>query len=161
MMKKNIIYSVILVLTVALLTACGTNSKENPPDPVGPYAFFNATTPLKITKPSEVNGTITGNDYNVSVQLLKNGLVEAGQSIQMKPFDFRYGSVKASVVDTDQNGVANFDYEAPTGSAYDAIRGQDITIEAVYLDPDEQVSTTSSSATPSILLTQEFVLQFR
>ena len=160
-MKKNLIYSLVLVLTVALLSACGTNSKENPPEPEGPYAFFNATTPVKITKPTEVNGTITGNDFNVSVQLLKNGLVEPGQPIQMKPFDFRYGSVKASVVDTDQNGIAKFDYEAPTGSEYNAIRGQDITIEAVFLDPDSQASTTTSSSTPSILLTQEFVLQFR
>ena len=160
-MKKNIIYSFILVLTVALVTACGTNSKENPPVSEGPYAFFNATTPLKITKPTEVNGTIVGNDFNVSVQLLKNGLVEAGASIQMKPFDFRYGSVKDSVVDTDQNGIAKFDYVAPTGSEYNAIRGQDITIEAVFLDPDNQASTTTSSSTPSILLTQEFVLQFR
>jgi len=161
MMKKNIIYSFILVLTVSLLTACGTNSKENPPAPDGPYAFFNATTPVKVTKPTDVNGTIVGNDFNVSMQLLKNGLVEAGASIQMKPFDFRYGSVIDSVVDTDQNGMAKFDYAAPTGSEYDAIRGQDITIEAVFLDPDSQVSTPSSDATPSILLTQEFVLQFR
>jgi len=160
-MKKNIIYTLLFIVTVGLLTACGSDSKENPPEPEGPYAFFNATTPVKITKPTEVNGTIAGNDFNVSVQLLKNGLVEPGQPIQMKPFDFRYGSVKDSVVDTDQNGIAKFDYESPTGSAYDAIRGQDITIEAVFLDPDSQVSTTSSTSTPSVLLTQEFVLQFR
>ena len=160
-MKKNLIYSLVLILTVALLSACGTNSKENPPEPEGPYAFFNATTPLKVIKPIEVNGTITGADSNVIVQLLKNGLVEPGQSIQMKPFDFRYGNLLNSVVSTDANGNAIFQYQAPSGSDYDAIRGQDITIEAVFLDPDSQVSTTSSNATPSIVLTQEFVLQFR
>ena len=160
-MKKNLIYSLVLVLTVALLSACGTNSKENPPEPEGPYAFFNATTPLQVIKPTEVNGTITGADSNVIVQLLKNGLVEPGQSIQMKPFDFRYGNLLNSVVSTDANGNAIFQYQAPSGSDYDAIRGQDITIEAVFLDPDSQVSTTSSNATPSIVLTQEFVLQFR
>lgn len=161
-MKKNIIYSLILVLSVALVTACGTNSKENPPAPDGPYAFFNATTPLKITKPSETNGTVSGGDYNISVQLVKDGLVDAGRSVQMKPFDFRYGSVLNSVVDTDVNGNAVFKYKAPTASNYDSIRGQDITIQAVFLDPDTGVSTTTSStSTSSILLTQDFVLQFR
>ena len=160
-MKKNIIYSFILVLTVSLLTACGTNTKENPPAPDGPYTFFNATTPLKITKPTEVNGTITGNDSNVSVQLLKNGLVEAGQSVQIKPFNLRYGSVLNSVVDTDVNGNAIFKYQVPSGSNYDSIRGQDITIQAVFLDPEVDATSSSSSSTQDILLTQDFVLQFR
>jgi hypothetical protein len=160
-MKKNIIYTLLFIVTVGLLTACGTNSKENPPEPEGPYTFFNATTPVKITKPTEVNGTIAGPDNNVSVQLLKNGLVEAGQSVQMKPFDLRYGSVLNSVVDTDANGNAIFIYQAPSGSNYDSIRGQDITIQAVFLDPEVDATSSASSATADILLIQDFVLQFR
>jgi len=156
-MKKNLIYSLVLVLTVALFSACGTNSKENPPEPIGPYTFFNGTTPLKIIKPIEVNGTISSADYNVIVQLLKNGLVEPGQSVQMKPFDFRYGNILNSVVSTDANGNAIFKYQAPSGSDYDSIRGQDITIQAIFLDPE--VDATSS--TQDILLIQDFVLQFR
>ena len=160
-MKKNMIYSLILILVATFITGCGTNSKENPPEATGPYSFFNATTPLKITKPSEVNGTVIGNDVYISVQLLKNGLVEAGASVQMKPFDFTYGSVKASVVDTDENGIAKFSYEAPIGSNYNKIRGQDFTVEAVFLDPEGAGTTTSSDSSQKVLLTQEFLLQFR
>jgi len=158
-MKK--IYTLVLVFFVLVLTACGTDTKENPPEPDGPYSFFNATTPLKITAPTDNNGTITGNTYEIKVQLLEFGLAKSGESIQMKPFDAKYGFVTNAIEATDNNGFATFTYNSP--EKYSDVRGQDITIEAIYLDPKSAASTSTNSgpSRPNILLTQEFVLQFR
>ena len=158
-MKK--IYSLVLLFFVLVLTACGTDTKENPPEPDGPYSFFNATTPLKITAPTENNGTIIGNTYEIKVQLLEFGLAKSGESIQMKPFDVKYGFVTNAIESTDKNGFATFTYNSPEN--YSQVRGQDVTIEAIYLDPNSDTNTTGNSGPtqPNILLTQEFVLQFR
>jgi hypothetical protein len=190
-MKKNIIYSFAFIAIAVILTACGSNSKTDPIK-VGPYSFFNATTPITITKSgggscsggtsasgglclaggTSCSGTSCGgtSDSNsstsssqisrsdgmyISVQLLKEGLALPGELVHMLSFDIAYGAIVNQYVTTDQNGRAMFEYEAPTGSNYDAIRGQDITIQAQYLDPE------STSATPKVLLTQDFVLQFR
>ena len=156
-MKKNIIYSFLIMVTMVLFTACGSDSKENPPEPESPYAFFNATTPLEIEKFNvDENGTIINDGYTVAVQLLKNGLVVSGETIQMLPFNLEYGFVTDIVVTTTTNGYAVFTYYPPED--YATVIGQDITIQAVFLDPE---ATASSSTAPEILLTQDFVLQFR
>jgi len=163
-MRKNIILSFVLLLVIVLFTACGTDQKENPPAPDGPYSFFDASTPLKITKPSvDGNGTIIGGDYNITVRLLEFDLAKQGESIQMKPFSTTYGFVTDTVVVTDKNGEAKFIYNAPTGSDYNDIIGQDITVQAVYLDSLVIGTTTATTGPtkPNILLTQDFVLQFR
>ena len=141
---------------VILFTACGSDNKENPPEPVGPYPFFNASTPVLVTAPSiDANCTVGCSDYNLTLQLLEYDLVKPGEIIQMKSFPIQYGFVTNQVVVTDINGIATFTYNAPIANDYNVIRGQDITIQAVYLDSE------STSTTPDILLTQDFVLQFR
>ena len=164
-MKKQIVYIFIFAIAMVLLIACGSDAKENPiqaekPVAVQPYSFFNATTPVIIEKPSEINGTVHGNDFNLSVQLLKYGLVEIGASVQMKPFDFKYGSVEASVVDTDENGVATFHYLAPTKSEYNEIKGNNIALQAIFINPNENTSNITNSDVPQVLLIQTFVLEF-
>ena len=144
-----------------VVSSCGSDTKINPVAPeepvaVQPYTFFNATTPLIIKKPSEINGTISGNDFNLSVQLLKYGLVEIGASVQMKPFDFKYGSLEESIVDTDENGVATFHYIAPDRNNYNAIKGKNIVLQAIFLNPNEDINYSE----PAVLLTQPFVLEF-
>ena len=156
-MKKNIMYGVLLLVSIVLFTACGTDQKENPPQPDGPYSFFNATTPLEIKRVVvDENGTI-GN-YTIAVQLLKNGLVEPGEIVEMLPFDLKYGFVTNIVVSTGANGYAVFTYVPPEN--YSDVIGQDITIQAVYLD-STVTNVTSDTSAPTILLTQDFVLQFR
>jgi len=156
-MKKNIIYSFIMMFVVVLFTACGSDNKENPPKPDSPYNFFNATTPLKIKKLDvDKNGTIINDGYTVAVQLLKDGLVESAEIIQMLPFNLEYGFVTDMVVTTGTNGYAVFTYYPPEN--YATVIGQDITIQAVFLDPE---ATVSGNVAPEILLTQDFVLQFR
>ena len=156
-MKKNIIYSLIVVMITALITSCGTNVKENP-ESNGPYSFFNATTPLKISAPIDVNGTIVGGTYVVSVDLLGYGFPLSAEIINMRPFDIKYGFVTNSVVLTDINGRASFAYNLPEN--YSLIRGQDTVIQAVYLD-NTVVPNPNGPTNRPVLLTQDFVLQFR
>ena len=163
-MKKNIIHGFLLLASIIILTACGTDQKENPPEPDGPYAFIDPTTPLVITKPSvDVNNTIIGGDYNISVTLSEFDLPKVNAEITMRPFPTAYGFLAESSVTTDATGRATFFYTAPTGSSFDAVRGQDIVIQAVYLDStvDPVPETTTGPTPPDILLTQDFVLQFR
>ena len=161
-MKYNKIYGLILAISVLIFSGCGNDTKENPAAPDGPYSFFNATTPLNITKPVEVNGTVEGEGVEISVQLLKYGLAEPGQPVEMKPFDYRFGSLVNTVVETDENGRAIFLYNAPTSSDYNAIRGNTITIQAIFeapIDPDANV-VVDDDAPPVIILTQDFELTF-
>ena len=161
-MKKNIIHGFLLLASIIILTACGTDQKENPPQPDGPYSFFDATTPLEITKPSaDVNGTISGEDYNISVTLLEFGIAKTGAEITAGPLASAYGFLTESSVTTDKNGRATFFYTAPSGSDFDAIRGQEVILQVFYLDATTETTTTSGPTPPDILLTQDFVLQFR
>jgi len=162
-MKKNIIHGFLLLASIIILTACGTDQKENPPEPEGPYSFSDPTTPLVITKPSvDINNTIIGGDYRIAVTLNEFDLPKVGAEITMRSFPTAYGFLAESSVTTDATGRANFFYYAPTGSDFDAVRGQDIVIQAVYLDSTADfIPTTSGPTPPDILLTQDFVLQFR
>lgn len=192
-MQRKILYSFILaVVFMFLAVGCGSNSKDDPiaPPSSGSYSFFNASTPVIITKSGESGGCSSGtcsegcssgtcplvaaesdeeeddetieenNSINISVQLLKNGLVEPGQSVQMRPFNRKYGEVLSMVVDTDGNGYAIFEYKAPEGNDYDEIRGQDITIQAIFYDPLEEGEELDEDENPEIILTQDFLLQF-
>jgi len=161
-MKRHMIHSFLLVVSVLLLAACGTDNKENPPEADGPYSFFDATTPLTITKPSEdANGTVTGGDYNISVALREFDLAASNEEVLMRPFASAYGFLTESSVTTDNNGRATFSYTAPTGKDFDAVRGQDITIQAVYADSNVIETASTDPVAPDILLTQDFILQFR
>jgi len=158
-MKK--IYGLVLVFFMLVFTACGTNTKEDPKNSGGPYSFFNATTPLTITLNRDINGTVINTSYDISVQLLEYGLVKAGEIIEMKPFEFQYGFVTNNLVLTDTNGIAKFTYNFPND--YSKIKGQDIIIQAVYFDPT-QIIVNVPNRNPTqrkILLTQDFLLQFR
>jgi len=166
-MIKTIIHGFLLIIMAVFITACGADNKENAPQATGPYSFFNATNPITITRnggTSCTSGSCINNgisaDANttiITVQLLKNGVVETGQTVQMLPFDYKYGFVEELVVTTTTNGYAVFNYQPAEN--YDAIIGQDITIHAVFLDPEAVL--TSSTATAKELLRQDFVLQFR
>ncbi len=164
-MQRQKIYHFIIVVFVVLFTACGTDSKENPSGTAssGPYGFFNATTPLTIMAPIvDVNGTIIGGgNYQIKVQLLEHGFSKSGEIVQMKPFDRNYGFVTNEIVLTNNNGDAVFEYNYPDD--YAKIRGQNITVEAIFFDP-AQVIFDNPYGDPikrKVLLTQEFVLQFR
>ena len=153
-MKHNKLYAVILAMSVFIFTACN-DTKENPDVPNSVYSFINATTPEKITKYASA-GT------EISVQLLKYGLAEPFQIVQMKPFDSRYGEVASSFAVTDINGKATFLFFAPEGSDFEEIRGQNYTITAVFEEPlEDKEGFIDPDAPPVILLTQDFVLEFR
>ncbi|WP_309498096.1 hypothetical protein [Sulfurovum sp.] len=151
-MKRNKLYSLILAISVLIFTGCN-DTKENPAAPTGPYAFINATTPLTIYKYSK----------EISVTLVKYGLAEVGQTVQMLPFNSKYGEIVNLVVETDENGKAVFQYIPPESSDRKEIIGQDITITAVFEDPSDDSGDVyvDPDAAPVIILTQDFLLQFR
>ena len=167
-MKQNKLYGVILAISMLIFSGCGNDTKENPDAPDGPYSFFNATTPITITRDGMTCSSCIDNglylDENITeiaVQLLKNGLVESGEIVQMLPFDLKYGGVSEIVVTTTTNGYAVFTYMPPEN--YDEIRGQNVIITAIFEEPigvDENV-VVDEDAPPIIILEQEFLLQFR
>ena len=161
-MKQNKLYSLILTMSMLIFSGCGTDTKENPAVPDGPYSFYNATTPLNITKPTEINGTVEENSQEISVQVLKFGLAAPGETVEMLPFDYKFGTLVNSIVETDENGRAIFDYKAPEGSEYNKIRGSTVTITAIFeqpVDADDNVIIDEDAA-PVIILTQDFKLTF-
>ena len=154
-MKQNKLYSLILALSLLIFSGCGNDTKENPDAPSGPYAFINATTPKQITRFASA-GT------EISVQLVKYGLAEPGQLIQMRPFDSKYGEMDISFAITDLNGKATFLFIAPEGSDFTELKGQDTIIRAVFEEPlEDKEGFFDPDAPPVILLTQEFLLEFR
>ena len=156
-MKKNILTSFILLLSLAFFTACGSNSKKDPIPAAGPYSFFNATTPLTVKDFEENNGTIEAGVYELKVQLLKNGLGEPGQIVYMQPFDYKYGSIWQETVVTDANGYALFYYKVPTD--YAKVKGENYTIQAVYLD--NEINPEHPDAARKVILTQDFEIRLR
>ena len=155
------IYNILIFFSALLLVGCGADTKKSSTVANATYAFFNATTPLKITAPTfDANGTVTSGAYIIKVQLLEFGLAKSGESIEMKPFNFDYGFVTSTVVVTDPNGFATFTYNPP--ERYNDVKGQNFKIEAVYRNPLAQTTTVNGKPKkPDILLTQEFELQFR
>ncbi|QOR62321.1 hypothetical protein ACM66Z_02275 [Sulfurovum sp. ST-21] len=90
------------------------------------YAFINATTPLNIGA--------SNTDYTISMQLIKDGFVASGETVELKAFSNVYGSIKTTTtytVATDANGIAVFDYVSPGTLPAD---GTTATITAVLKD---------------------------
>ncbi len=155
MRSQSFIYSFLFIVSVFVFSACGADTKENSESSSsGPYAFFNATTPLDIVN--------DGNSSEISVQVLEYGLAKAGELVQMLPFPKEYGFVTNSIALTDLNGKATFIYNPPTGADYNDIRGQSITIQAIFVNPFQiPTGDPTKPDKPEILLTQDFVLNFR
>lgn len=106
-MKRNIIY-ITLVAVGILLSACGSNSRENPvPTPTPPpggYVLANLTSELEIEEYKT---------YPIKFQLTKNGLVVPESIVSMKVPDNSIGSIQAYDVTTDVNGKGVFVYTPP------------------------------------------------
>ncbi len=99
--------------------------------------FFNASTPLNITEP------IT--EYEVSVQVVKEGHVVVGKTVNLQPFDRKYGrSVSYSSV-TGEDGYAKFSYISP-----ERLPEAD---DSVTLTLDMIDETTGKTVTQDVVLT--------
>jgi len=118
-MKKTLILG--LLTSVALMmSGCGSNDFDvagadgntpDTPDTNGSnntvaISFYNATTPLTIARPHT--------RYEISVQVLKNGLIQPDAVVALKPFDKKFGSARAYSVSTSVDGYARFDYTSPS-----------------------------------------------
>ncbi len=98
--------------------------------------FFNATTPVEITQPDT--------SYEIKAQIIKDGLIESGATIKMKPFDSQYGSLSNYEVLTGEDGYAVFKYTSPEALP---LNDTSTIIEMIYDDN-------------GTILTQNIVLHF-
>ena len=109
MIKNKIIYTILIVGMSILLSGCGSDSKENPIEPIQPpatngYAFSNLISELNVTEYKT---------YNISFTLTKDGLVVPSATVFMKHIDKSMGSVDKYSVVTDEQGEGIFIYSPP------------------------------------------------
>ena len=138
MMKKIGIFSLLFSFVLLWIVGCGSDTRLNPIGGGSPYAFVNASTPMKIEE--------GGKTYELSVQLLEDGFGSPGQEVKMLPFDRKFGSLDTESVDTDESGWAKFNYTAPEDLR--EVSGQSATLNALFDDGNGTV------------IGQEFVLNF-
>ncbi|MBN2826078.1 MAG: hypothetical protein JXQ76_12180 [Campylobacterales bacterium] len=174
-MKKLIHYLLITAIALAL-SACGSNSKEDPSSSSSTtastnggglvtgdttssgtttdttvvnsqeYTFINATTPLEVTK--------AGTLYQLKAQLVQYQHPVSGAKVFLKafknPFD-KYGTFASMSTTTDDKGYFTFEYTSP--SDLSAINGNIIKFETVLYY--EETNTTYEE------LTQNFMVTFK
>ncbi len=148
-MKKHILTILtFLFVSVVMLTGCGSSSNdgsmpiilpEKPTPGLSGYVFDNATTPIEITQSNK--------DYTLQVQLLKDGFIVVGETVQLKAFSALYGDVTSYSAITGTDGYANFDYISPavlpaSGPIQDPLK-------IIFIDENNQT------------ITQEIVLDFQ
>jgi hypothetical protein len=146
-MRKKILHILtFLFVSLVMLTGCGSSNNKGKvplllPEEVAPqtgYAFFNATTPLIVNQ--------ADTEYDIKVQLLKNGFVAPGQEVVLKPFDSKYGKVSNFKATTGSDGYAIFAYTSPTPLLPDGTVSDPLTI----------IFTDTNGAT----IKQEIILKF-
>jgi len=183
-MKQYIRYFVI-ALSFFVLSACGSNSKEDPV--VSGSSSTTTTTSSGGLGTDTTSGTTTNQDttvvdsaeytfinastptvisnaateYTLKVQVIQNQLPVSGQTIQLKAFknpNDQYGTFAAMSASTDAQGYAYFIYTSPSNLI--AVNNNIIKLEAIL----EYSGTTTDGNTSSAItkeLTQEFILSFQ
>jgi len=163
-MKKNIIYTLIVTIAI-LLSACGSDSKEDPFIPIASdksdvngYEFMNVESTLNITEYKK---------YKIDFQLVHDGLPEREAEVAIKAFDKSYGSVSsryastasnpgASIssqyVTTDGDGIGRFFYTPPANFPSE---GTTFSLELVY------TGIASEDSNDTLTLTQKISLVFK
>ena len=151
-MKKSLIYITMITVSI-LLSACGSNSKEDPiPTPAPPpggYVSANFTSKLKIEEYKT---------YPIRFQLTKDGLAVPNVPVHMKVPDQSIGSIQTLTIITDDNGKGTFTYTPPAifpekGKLYMVFTDGNITLqETVNLtfDLNTDIPTDGRATTLSI-----------
>jgi hypothetical protein len=181
-MKKYIQYFAI-VFMLMIVTACGSNSKEDPTSSSSSTSSSTATssgglstgdttssttstdtsvvdsaeyTFINASTPLEVTNAST--TYTIKVQLIQHQLPVSGETVQLKAFQNpkdQYGTFTSMSVSTDELGYATFEYTSPSNLT--AVNNSIIKLEAVlYYGESSDGNTTSYQE-----LTQEFILSFK
>ncbi len=74
--------------------------------PTPSSGFFNATTPLEVTRVDA--------PYEIKVQMLEDGYVSSDKTVKMLPFDSKFGGVSNYKAITGADGYAIFSYTSPS-----------------------------------------------
>ena len=104
-----------------------------PPTKAG-YSFYNATTPVIVSQ--------SDTPYEIKVQLLKDGNVNPGSIVTIKPFSATYGDIAAYSVTTGADGYAHFAYTSPSKLP---VNGASTELEVSFMD--EHNATISEKIT--------------
>jgi len=129
-MKRSAAFLFVLLFAFFFLTACGSNTKPDPVDTTGsPYTFINASTPMDIDE--------SDTDYELFIQLLKDGFGMEGQLVKIAPFDIHYGYIRPSSIYTDEDGWAIYSYHSPADTS--KLAGEHVMLDVIYDDENGSV----------------------
>jgi len=172
-----------IVLSIIIITSCGSNSKMDPLSSDSNITDFtsstiederNTTLNAEITIPTAdakipvtddytfINATPTleveesNSSYILKVQLIQNGFGLSGKTVNLKAFsnsNDKYGTFESMSSSTDDQGYAIFIYNAPEDIK--AVNGKTITIEAL-LNTEGEIDENNNT----IELSQNFILRF-
>ncbi|MEA2027391.1 MAG: hypothetical protein U9N49_00240, partial [Campylobacterota bacterium] len=169
---KQFIKYLAIIASVLILSACGSNSKEDlgssssttipsggltddttsgssssgsndAADNLG-YEIMNATSFVTISEPST--------QYDLKLQVVKNDFAVSGKTFTLKAFDNpndKYGTVSSMSATTDAQGYAVFSYTSP--AILSDINGSSRTLEVISSESEDNVT---------VELSQKFVLTF-
>jgi len=129
-MTKGVPGLLAVLLASFFLVGCGSNTRPDPVDTgTGPYRFINASTPLDINE--------SDSDYELFIQLLKDGFGMEGELVKIAPFDRRFGYIRPSSVYTDEDGWAIYSYHSPPDVG--TLAGERVMLNVIYDDGDGEV----------------------
>jgi len=117
-------------LTLALVTACGSNSKENPPTPEGPYKLTNLTTPFTIG--------YAGEQKEFQVQVLKDGNPISGETVSVGFLPASFGFLDSATAISNDSGYAVFKY-----TAADSLTNGTQSLELIHKSIEDGSITTT------------------
>lgn len=142
-MKRKIIYSLTLVISMFFVVGCGSDSKENPIESppvqtVDGYRLVEATDSIDVDE---------FKSYKIEFKLVKDDFAVEGEVLKFKTFDSKFGSISQVTSTTDSQGFGSFTYNPPSILPSD---GTSTTIEYVYEIGD--VNGSSENLTQSVLL---------
>jgi len=140
-MKKNIMYTLMVILAL-MLSACGSNSKEDPikKDPSSPDSNASG---YSFTNVSNITIEHASQKQDIKVQLSYNGVPIADKTVVMSAFSDANGSIlNGYSTVTDSVGYATFFYQAPL--TLEDVNGTTLLLNMRFDENVTQLKATAS-----------------
>jgi len=102
------------------------------------YNETTATSEYNLTNANDINISYAGESKEIAVQLIKNGVPQAGENVIAKSIPAIYGTISSASVATGTDGYARFTYIAA-----DPLTDVNTTLELLYTDANGVEVTTT------------------